>query len=258
MIKYKILRKGLSMTLNIEQVTGGYTQFPILHNISFQVQPGEIVGLIGLNGAGKSTTIKHIMGMLKPYSGQISLNGLTLDQDASDYRRLIGYVPEAPALYPDLTLQEHIDMVQMSYQLPEDRVKAQSSELLDLFRLTGRKDWFPSNFSKGMQQKVMIVCALLTQPDLFVIDEPFIGLDPIAIRDLLQQLDQQKARGAGILMSTHVLTTAEKICDRFIILHEGKILGQGTLTDLQRQFNAHGQSLDDLYIEVTGRDQVWN
>lgn len=145
-------------------------------------------------------------------------------------------------------------MIQMSYDLPEDRVEEETPELLKLFRLDGKEDWFPSNFSKGMQQKVMIVCALLTRPALFVIDEPFLGLDPIAIRDLIEQLDKQKARGSSILMSTHVLSTAEKICDRFVILHEGKVLGQGTLEELQNQYRMPASmSLDELYLEVTGR-----
>ena len=223
------------MSLKIEHLVGGYTRYPILHDISMTVDHGETVGLIGLNGAGKSTTIKHIMGLLKPFSGNISLNGKKLEEEPNEYRRSIGYVPETPALYEELTLQEHINMIQMSYDLPVERVEKETPELLKLFRLDGKEDWFPSNFSKGMQQKVMIVCALLTRPALFVIDEPFLGLDPIAIRDLIEQLDKQKARGSSILMSTHVLSTAEKICDRFIILHEGKVLGQGTLEELQIQ-----------------------
>lgn len=242
------------MSLKIEHLVGGYTRYPILHDISMTVDHGETVGLIGLNGAGKSTTIKHIMGLLKPFSGNISLNGKKLEEEPNEYRRSIGYVPETPALYEELTLQEHINMIQMSYDLPEDRVEKETPELLKLFRLDGKEDWFPSNFSKGMQQKVMIVCALLTRPALFVIDEPFLGLDPIAIRDLIEQLDKQKARGSSILMSTHVLSTAEKICDRFIILHEGKVLGQGTLEELKNQYRMPSYvSLDDLYIEVTGR-----
>ncbi len=242
------------MSLKIEHLVGGYTRYPILHDISMTVGHGETVGLIGLNGAGKSTTIKHIMGLLKPFSGNISLNGIKIEEEPNEYRRSIGYVPETPALYPELTLQEHIDMIQMSYDLPEDRVEEETPELLKLFRLDGKEDWFPSNFSKGMQQKVMIVCALLTRPALFVIDEPFLGLDPIAIRDLIEQLDKQKARGSSILMSTHVLSTAEKICDRFVILHEGKVLGQGTLEELQNQYRMPASmSLDELYLEVTGR-----
>ena len=223
-------------------------------DISLKVEAGDIFGFIGHNGAGKSTTIKHIMGLLKPFSGNISLNGVKIEEEPNEYRRSIGYVPETPALYRELTLQEHIDMIQMSYGLPANRVEEETPELLKLFRLDGKEDWFPSNFSKGMQQKVMIVCALLTRPALFVIDEPFLGLDPIAIRDLIEQLDKQKARGSSILMSTHVLSTAEKICDRFVILHEGKVLGQGTLEELQNQYRMPASmSLDELYLEVTGR-----
>lgn len=245
------------MTLKVDHLVGGYTNIPILHDITFEINKGETVGLIGLNGAGKSTTIKHIMGLLKPFSGKITLNGRSLESEPNEYRRSIGFVPETPALYPELTLKEHIDMIQMTYQLPQQRLEKEVPDLLDKFRLDGREDWFPSNFSKGMQQKVMILCALLTRPALFVIDEPFLGLDPLAIRDLLAELDQHKSRGSSILMSTHVLSTAERVCDRFIILHEGKIIAQGQLNDLRQQFHMAEANLDEIYFALTGRESSW-
>ena len=118
-----------------------------------------------------------------------------------------------------------------------------------------RLKWFPSHFSKGMKQKVMIMCAFLVEPELYIIDEPFVGLDPLAINALLEMMNKAKQEGAGILMSTHILATAERYCDSFIILHNGKIRAKGTLSELQDEFGMKGASLDDLYIQLTKEDQ---
>ncbi|SJN29847.1 ABC transporter, ATP-binding protein EcsA [Marinilactibacillus psychrotolerans 42ea] len=235
------------MSLRIEHVTGGYTRRPILNDLSFNVADGELVGLIGLNGAGKSTTIKHIMGLLEPFEGKIFLNDKTIHMDSTLYRRNIGFIPETPVLYEELTLKEHIEITAMAYGLDVDRAFKSATPLLKLFRLDGRLEWFPSDFSKGMKQKVMIVCAFIIEPSLYVIDEPFLGLDPLAIRDFLKLLNEKKEQGASILMSTHVLNNAEKICDAFVILHNGKIYAKGTLSQLREKFKMPGASLDDMY-----------
>lgn len=144
----------------------------------------------------------------------------------------------------------------MAYHIPLEKAMARAMPLLNMFRLDERLEWLPSHFSKGMKQKVMVVCAFLVDPSLFIIDEPFLGLDPIAIHDLLELLKKRKEQGASILMSTHILATAEKYCDRFIILHEGKIKAKGTLNELQQQFSMPGASLDDLYVQLTNESQV--
>lgn len=239
------------MGMKLENVTGGYTQLPVLKDLSFEVNNGEVVGLIGLNGAGKSTTLKHIIGLLEPHTGRITLNGQTINENRENYRKDIGYIPETPALYEELTLREHINVTAMAYGISEEEAHRRAEPLLDMFRLNERLDWFPAYFSKGMKQKVMIVCALLIDPSNLIIDEPFLGLDPLGIRDLLFLIMEKKEQGTAILMSTHVLSTAEKYCDRFIILHEGKIRAEGTLTELQQVFNQPGASLDDLYVSLT-------
>ena len=145
--------------LKLENITGGYVNIPVLKNVSFEVVKGELVGLIGLNGAGKSTTINEIIGLLTPYQGEISLDGLTLEKDASAYRQKIGFIPETPSLYEELTLREHLETVAMAYDLDYDKAMARAMDLLELFRLSDKLDWFPIHFSKGMKQKVMIICA---------------------------------------------------------------------------------------------------
>ncbi|MDT2797368.1 ABC transporter ATP-binding protein [Enterococcus cecorum] len=239
------------MTLTVKHLSGGYFQHPVLKDLNFEIENGELVALIGLNGAGKSTTIKEIIGLLKPTSGSIEIDGLSLNKSASQYRQKIGFIPESPVLYEELTLREHIEVTAMAYDIPMDVAMQRADKLLKTFRLEKRLDWFPANFSKGMKQKVMIVCAFLIEPSLYIIDEPFLGLDPLAIHALLELLKEEKTKGKSILMSTHVLSTAEKYCDRFIFLHEGQIKSQGTLAQIKEQFAMPDASLDELYLALT-------
>ena len=239
------------MTLTVKNLSGGYFQHPVLKDLNFEIENGELVALIGLNGSGKSTTIKEIIGLLKPTSGTIEIDGLSLNKSASQYRQKIGFIPESPVLYEELTLREHIEVTAMAYDIPMDVAMQRADKLLKTFRLEKRLDWFPANFSKGMKQKVMIVCAFLIEPSLYIIDEPFLGLDPLAIHALLELLKEEKAKGKSILMSTHVLSTAEKYCDRFIFLHEGQIKSQGTLAQIKEQFAMPDASLDELYLALT-------
>ncbi|KRN88513.1 ABC transporter ATP-binding protein [Ligilactobacillus ceti] len=239
------------MVLNVSHLTGGYSLIPVLKDLSFEVQAGELVGLIGLNGAGKSTTINHIIGLLTPQAGEIKVDNLLLAENMQGYRKAIAYIPETPVLYPELTLKEHIEMTILAYELDEKTAWEKAHELLQLFRLEERLDWFPANFSKGMKQKVMIVCAFMLDAKLYIIDEPFVGLDPLAIRDLLQLIEQKKTQGAAILMSTHVLSTAEQTCDRFVMIDQGQLKASGTLAELQNEYQTYGDNLADIYLGLT-------
>ncbi|AKP46309.1 MULTISPECIES: ABC transporter ATP-binding protein [Bacillus] len=241
--------------LKVDQLTGGYTRKPVLKDVSFSIEKNEIVGLIGLNGAGKSTIIKHIIGLMEPRQGEIIINGLSLKDSPEQYRRQFSYIPEMPVLYEELTLEEHLKMTAMAYGLTEQEYKERIDPLLKEFRMQKKLHWFPAHFSKGMKQKVMIMSAFLTEPHLYIIDEPFLGLDPLGIQSLLEWMEKMKKRGAGILMSTHILATAEKYCDSFIILHNGEIRAKGTIQDLQEQFGMQGASLDDLYIQLTKEEE---
>jgi len=237
--------------LELSNVTGGYTRKPVIKELNFTIGQGELVGLIGLNGAGKSTTIKHIIGTLIPQQGEIKINGISLKQDIDTYRSSFSYIPETPVLYDELTLKEHLELTAMAYGIDEKTMKERASRLLSEFRMEKRLNWFPSHFSKGMRQKVMIMCAFLVNPHLYIIDEPFVGLDPLGIQSLLDQMDEKKKEGASILMSTHILSTAEKHCDRIILLHDGRVRAQGTMKDLRNAFNMPNATLDDLYIAMT-------
>lgn len=249
-------RKGETMTLlHVEHLYGGYTAQNVLEDVTFAVKPGEMVALIGLNGAGKSTTIKHVIGLLDPRRGAISINGYTLETEPEAYRKQFAFIPETPVLYEELTLEEHLRLAAMAYGLSEDEYERRLPPLLREFRLERRLSSFPAHFSKGMKQKVMIVCAFLLEPPLYIIDEPFLGLDPLAIYALLERMKREKAKGAGILLSTHILATAERYCDSFVILHQGRVRAKGTLDDIRRQCGRNEATLDDLYLELTKDDE---
>lgn len=237
--------------LEIKNLTGGYVNIPVLKDVSFTVPSGQLVGLIGLNGAGKSTTINEIIGLLTPYKGSIEINGLSLQSDKNGYRKQIGFIPETPSLYEELTLREHIETVSMAYDIPVEEGLKRAQPFLELFRLSDKLNWFPVHFSKGMKQKVMIICAFIVDPSLFIVDEPFLGLDPVAIADLTRLLAEEKAKGKSILMSTHVLDSAEKMCDSFVILHKGQVRAKGNLADLRAEFGMPDASLNDIYLLLT-------
>ncbi|CAM4476690.1 ABC transporter ATP-binding protein [Paenibacillus tarimensis] len=198
---------------------------PVIRNIAFDVQAGELVGLIGPNGAGKSTTIKTILGLIKHLEGQVALGA------SGRY----AYVPEQPVMYESFTLWEHLRLAASAFGIDEQTFTSRADSLLDKFRLAKVKHELPVTFSKGMQQKLMLIIGFILEPDIYIVDEPFIGLDPRATKDLLDLLAVERQRGAGILMSTHVLDTAERICDRFILLDQGSVMAEGTLPMIREQ-----------------------
>lgn len=224
--------------LNVDIKSAGYEKGKeIIHNIQFEVKEGELIGLIGPNGAGKSTTIKTILGLLEDKEGSISFQ-----RDAK-----YSYVPERPIFYDELTLWEHLDFIAAVEALPDKEFKEKAKGLLEQYKLAEHAHEFPGKYSKGMQQKAMLILAMITSPDVYIIDEPFIGLDPNAMKLFLKLIETEQRRGAGILMSTHVLDTAEKVCDRFIMIHNGQLKAAGTLKDIREQCNLPEGSLYDCF-----------
>ncbi|MBP1996189.1 ABC transporter ATP-binding protein [Paenibacillus eucommiae] len=237
--------------LQVDTLYGGYIpRKPVLHDITFALRPGEMIGLIGLNGAGKSTTIKHILGLLHPQKGTIRINGLTLKESPLPYRAAYAYVPESPELYEELTIKEHLELTALAYGLSKDVYTARSDALLAEFQMKDKLNSFSSHLSKGMKQKVMIMNAFLIEPSLYIIDEPFLGLDPLAIRSLLELMVRMKRKGASFLISSHILSTIEKYCDRYVVLHRGHIAAQGDLDEIRLQTGLPGASLDDLFYSL--------
>ncbi|MDU1275043.1 MAG: ABC transporter ATP-binding protein [Staphylococcus epidermidis] len=239
------------MTVKVEHLTGGYGKKPVIKDLNFELEKGEIVGLIGLNGAGKSTTIKHMLGLINPMEGKLSISNIRINEDIENYRRKLSYIPESPVIYDELTLEEHIEMTAMAYQLSREEAMRRAKPLLKVFRLENELKVFPSHFSKGMKQKVMIICAFIVDPELYIIDEPFLGLDPLGIQSMLDLMVEKRNENRTVLMSTHILATAERYCDRFIILDKGEIVAFGNLDELREQTGLKDKTLDDIYIHVT-------
>ncbi|MCO6271483.1 ABC transporter ATP-binding protein EcsA [Staphylococcus epidermidis] len=239
------------MTVKVEHLTGGYGKKPVIKDLNFELEKGEIVGLIGLNGAGKSTTIKHMLGLINPIEGKLSISNIKINEDIENYRRKLSYIPESPVIYDELTLEEHIEMTAMAYQLSREEAMRRAKPLLKVFRLENELKVFPSHFSKGMKQKVMIICAFIVDPELYIIDEPFLGLDPLGIQSMLDLMVEKRNENRTVLMSTHILATAERYCDRFIILDKGEIVAFGNLDELREQTGLKDKTLDDIYIHVT-------
>ncbi|WP_100488302.1 ABC transporter ATP-binding protein [Sporolactobacillus pectinivorans] len=227
------------MLLSVDINEAGYAaDSPVLRDVHFSVDTGELVGLIGPNGAGKSTTIKSILGIMKNVKGDCQLGNYA-------------YIPERPILYEKLTLWEHIEFLLTTLDTDEKSYIDRTNTLLERFQLTRVIHQYPESFSKGMQQKVMLVLAFLKQPDLYIVDEPFMGLDPKAVKRLLQSLQKEKEQGAGILMSTHVLDTAEKICDRFVLISNGRLIVQGALDEIRKYSGLSTGSLLDCFDVLT-------
>ncbi|MDQ0220299.1 ABC transporter ATP-binding protein [Peribacillus cavernae] len=229
--------------LDVSIKLAGYeAEKSVISDIAFELNPGELIGVIGPNGAGKSTTIKTLLGLIEHWKGKVFF------QDGASYT----YIPERPIFYDELTLQEHIDFIAAVEEVDSEILQERSSYYLKNFRMDQHIHELPATYSKGMQQKAMLILALITSPDIYIIDEPFIGLDPDAMKLLLTTIEREKERGAGILMSTHVLDTAERVCDRFLLIIGGELKAGGTLEEIRVSSGRPEGTLYDCYHAING------
>lgn len=228
--------------LEIKHVTKHYGNVAANQDINLTIPDQKIALLVGPNGAGKSTLIKSIMGLLR-YEGEIFLNGVL--NKSSEGRGHIGYVPEIPQPYALLTVSEHMEFVARIYKLKD--WKPLANELLERFELDDKRDKLGSELSKGMQQKLSICTALLPQPDFLMFDEPMIGLDPHAIKELKKVFSELKAKKTSMLISTHILDTVDELWDMVCIMMQGRIVAVAE----KAQLDAHGETLEDLFFRVT-------
>lgn len=219
------------LTVDIEQA-GYKPQDAVISQVAFKLERSCLTGMIGANGAGKSTTIKAILQELPFVEGNV------IKKEGTTY----SYIPERPIFYDELTLWEHFEFVAAVEQLGEEHLTYAKS-LLKKFRLAERVHEFPATFSKGMQQKGMIALAMFTNPDLLIIDEPFMGLDPGSTKLLLDMLEEEKEKGTGILMCTHILDTAQRVCDSFVVIEHGTVKACGKLTEVLTKCGAEDGSL---------------
>jgi ABC-2 type transport system ATP-binding protein len=239
--------------LDAQHLTKRYHGLLAVEDVSFEIRAGEILGYLGPNGSGKSTTINMVVGLLEPSQGTVSLFGESLYADPAAYKRRIGYVPEEPYLYTHLTALEYLALVGGLRGMSRVRVAETSDRLLQLFGLWDSRYTAMSAFSKGMRQRVLLSAALLHDPDLLVLDEPFSGLDvnaSLLFRTLLRLFVRN---GKMILFSSHRLDVVERVCSRVAILHHGKIVAQNTVAGLRASLAA-SESLEDVFAHVTKQE----
>jgi ABC-2 type transport system ATP-binding protein len=219
--------------LELRHVSKRFSGIAAVDNVSFSARAGEITGYLGPNGSGKSTTMKMITGLMEPTSGQIFFNGQRIQHDLIAYKQRMGYVPEEPHLYAHLTGLEYLTMVAQLRHLPAQPAADRINGLLRLFALLGDRHSPISAYSKGMRQKILLAAALLHDPDLILLDEPFSGLDvgsALVLRSLIQEL---AGRGKVVLFSSHDLETVERVCSHVVILHRGKIVADDSIASLR-------------------------
>lgn len=245
MFKEKTEWEGVySMYVTVENVNFAYDEGAVLHNVSFELNRGEITGLIGSNGAGKSTTLKTMIKKLKPQSGKIAIGGVDVFS-LNNENFPITFVPDIPVYYEELTVWEHLQFVKALYPQSDVTVEA----IIEQFNLQEHLYKIPGALSKGTLQKLMIALALLRQYDVFLADEPFTGLDPKQIHGFRQILQELRQQDKAILISTHLLDLAEGICDRYIFLHDGKILAEGSKAEVIKYYHLNAElSLEELYM----------
>jgi ABC-2 type transport system ATP-binding protein len=237
--------------LEVRAVTKRYGGILAVKDVSFTVDRGEVVGYLGPNGSGKSTTVNMVVGLLEPSSGSIVLDGCSQDQDLVTYKRRIGYVPEEPYLYTHLTATEYLTLVGRLRGMPHVRLDRTVSELLRLFLLWDSRYSTMAAYSKGMRQRVLLAAALLHNPDLLVLDEPFSGLDVNASLLFRALLGMFAAEGRMILFSTHRFDMVEKVCSRAVILSAGRLAAEHRVRDGRAD---HPDSLESLFVRVTEQE----
>jgi len=229
--------------LQVKGLTKRYEAVLAVDNISFEVNAGEVGVLLGPNGAGKSTTIKSIAGLLR-YGGEVLIDGKS--NKTVEAKRVFGYVPESAATYDYLTVWEHMEFIARAYQLDESwRERAEA--LISRFEMADKKDKLGKELSKGMQQKVSICCALLIEPRMVMFDEPMVGLDPKAIKELKNLFVELKGSGCAVLISTHIIDSIEEVWDRVLIMNKGKVILERTRNEMENS----SESLEKIFFDTT-------
>jgi len=242
--------------LELRGVSKRYEDIVAVDHIDLDVEHGEILGLLGPNGSGKTTTLKMILGLVKPDSGSVNVLGINAEDDPVAVKKQVGYVPESPRLYEFLTGLEYLDFIGDIYGVAVSEKKTRIEEYLDALELEGREGDMISSYSEGMKQKIALISAFLHKPKLLLLDEPLSGLDPRSariVKDLLRKLTSQ---GVTTIMSTHILEIAQAMCDRIVIMYEGRLLALGNMEELRQKARLPGSDLEDIFLKLTGTEDV--
>jgi ABC-2 type transport system ATP-binding protein len=238
--------------IRLAHLTKRYGKFTAVDGIDLVVPSGELFGFLGPNGAGKTTTFRMIAGILRPTSGSVEIGGIDISQRPLEAKARLGFIPDRPFVYDKLTGGEFLRFAAALYGQQGPMVERRIDELLELFDLSRWKDELTESYSHGMRQKLIISGALVHRPEVIVVDEPMVGLDPRSARLLKDLFRQFVDRGGTVLMSTHTLEVAESMCDRIAIIHGGRIAVHGTMAEVQEQTASEDLGLEDLFLKLTG------
>jgi ABC-2 type transport system ATP-binding protein len=242
--------------VELEGVVKRYSDIVAVDSLDLTVPQGEILGLLGPNGSGKSTTLKMILGLVKPDSGVIKVLGKSVVEDPVGVKRLIGYVPETPRIYEFLTGLEYLDFVGDIYGVPLSDKKARIEKYMEALGLEGREGDVINSYSQGMKQKIVLISALIHKPKLLILDEPLNGLDPKSariVKDLLKELTEQ---GVTSVVSTHILEIAQAMVNRIAIMSQGRLQALGNMEDLREKARMPGSDLEDIFLKLTGTEDI--
>lgn len=237
--------------LEVKELSKYYGDFKAVDSVTFSIKKGEIFGFLGLNGAGKTTTLKMLSGILEPSEGNIVIDGISLKDDPIKVKRITGYIPDRPYLYPKLTGHEFMQFISDLYELPRKNIDSKISSLLNEYALTPWEHELIESYSHGMRQRLATCAALIHSPKLLIVDEPMVGLDPQGAKFLKESLKSYAASGISILLSTHSLNVAEEITDRIAIMHKGKILTMGTISEIKSSSGMSKHNLEELFLSLT-------
>lgn len=252
--KSKIKKEECDM-IQVKNVTKTFNETnKAVDNISFEVKPGEIVGFIGPNGSGKTTTLKLLTGIYQKDSGDIKVAGYDIDKEPLKAKKNIGYISDSPDMFLRLKGIEFLNLIADIYEVGTEKRKERIKKLTKAFGLEDILDSEMISYSHGMRQKMMVIAALIHEPDVWILDEPLIGLDPESAHQLKEMMKEHAKKGHTVLFSTHVLEVAEKLCDRIIIIKEGKIIYQGTLKELKKQYTK--KDLEEIFLRMVQDEHV--
>jgi ABC-2 type transport system ATP-binding protein len=240
--------------LEVRALTKRYSRIPAVERVSFSIGPGEILGYLGPNGSGKSTTVKMLTGLIEPSEGEIFFHGENIKKDLVGFKRQLGYVPEEPHLYPHLTGREYLQLVGRLRGMPRSVLEPKVDTFLELFGLFDARFSELQAYSKGMRQKILLSAALLHDPGLLILDEPFSGLDVSAAQVFKALLSALAAEGKMILYSSHVLEVVEKVCTQVLILRKGKVVAHDSVKHLRDLMAS--PSLEDVFTQLAMQDDA--
>jgi len=238
--------------LEVNAVTKSFGETRALAGVSFAVQQGEVLGLLGPNGSGKSTLMKIMVGIMKPDSGSVEIQGKDVAKDPTDVKGIVGFVPESPRLYEFLSGVEYLDFVADVHNLDSKTKEERITDFLKALDLEGRENELIHGYSQGMKQKLAIIAGLLHKPQVIVMDEPLNALDPRTARIVKDLVHKLRDDGVPTIFSTHVLEIADAICDRVVIMETGKVVEEGSTRQLKEKAGASGSTLEEVFLKLTG------